>query len=405
MNVIDEAIQHLRQWHSCPSCGAGVTGETCTGCGIELTGEPARLLRVRSEDAARALELRQQALATLVAARPVPVAAAVPVGGAAPLTPTTAGPATPDRRTPVPVRREVATTAPSQPNPVAVFSAVGVGALLAGAVVFASLVPADPAVVRGTLLGVIAASVLAMLALRKRRPVSAAAVAVGTVALCLLVIGLFVRPLAAGDALLVAALSVAGLAAGLGAAGFALRLRPWVSGGVLLAPVAAALAAGALIARSAWWWAALAVVAAIAVAAAGRWAALRWQDGRPGPLPLAAERTLLSLGSAVTLVGLLGLTLQGAVRDSAGAGAVAGGILLLAAGAAALHDPAPDAGWRRTAGVVAVLAAVAAVLGWDLSGLAACAAAGVGWIVLAVASRLPALRDGRLAGVLNGGWV
>ena len=284
----------------------------------------------------------------------------------------------------------------------AVFSAVGVGALVAAALVLAFLVPADPGLVRITLLGVTAASAAATLLLRRRRPVSAAAIAAGTALLCLLVIALFVRWLPPQELLLAAAAAVAGLAVGLGVAGFGLRLRPWVSAAMLLAPISAALAAGGLADRP--WWADVALVAAIAVAAAGRWAARRWQGEQPGGLPFGVERALLGLGAAVALLLAVATTFWLAT-DSDERSPLAAGLMLAIPAAAWLHGTKPDVGWRRVAGMVAVLAPVVLVLGLRGDGLLATAAAGLGWIALALLSSLPALRAGRWSGLLQGGWV
>lgn len=284
----------------------------------------------------------------------------------------------------------------------AVFSAVGVGALVAAALVLAFLVPADPGLVRIALLGVTVASGAATLVLRRRRPVSAAAIAAGTALLCLLVIALFVRWLPPSELLLTAAAAVAGLAVALTAAGFGLRLRPWVSAGILLAPISAALAAWGLVDRL--WWAEAALVAAIALAAAGRRAARRWQGDQPVGLPFPVERALLGLGAAGVLVLAVG-TAFALATDSGEPSPLAAVLMLATAAATWLHGAEPDAGWRRTAGMVAVLAPVVLVLGLRGDGLVATAAAGLGWILLALLSSLPALREGRWSGLLKGGWT
>ncbi|MGC3954374.1 MAG: zinc ribbon domain-containing protein [Propionicimonas sp.] len=411
MGAVDEAIRELRRWQNCPACGHPVRSGRCDGCGLLLAGEPVRLLIQQSEAAARALEQRQRTLAQLVAVSRPAVAGTRPVASPSPVVAGTSRPAPSDRPAlpagaplagPAPAAPPVPQPAPREVNPVAVFSAVGVGALVAAALVLAFLVPADPNLVELILAGVTLASGAATLALHRRRPVSAAAIAVGAALLCLLVIALFVRWLPAQQALLIAAMAVAGLAVGLGAAGFGLRLRPWVSSGILLAPISVALAAWSQL-EDPWWLDGL-LVLAVAVAAAGRWAARRWQGDQPGPLPFPVERALLGLGAAVTLLVAVavGFALATGRPDP---GAPAALLVLAAAGAAWLHGAKPDAGWRRTAGMVAVLAPPALVLGLRADGLAATATAGLGWIALAALSSLPPLRDGRWAGLLKGGWV
>ena len=402
MGVVEQAIRELRNWQDCPACGRRVSGPVCDGCRLPLSGDGARRLIQQSEAAARALELRQRTLHQLLAARPVLVG---PPGAAG--APQPAGSSSAPR--PVgPVAAAAAASASVRPaaevNPVAVFSAVGVGALVAAALVLAFLVPADPRLVQLILLGVTAASAAATLAMHRRRPVSAAAVATGTALLCLLLVVLLVRWLPQRDLLLTAAVLTGALAAGLGWAGFALQLRPWVSAGVLLAPVAMVVATAGFLSHDLPWLADATLLAAVALAAGGRWAARSWQGEEPGPLPFAVERALLSLGAGLALVaGVLLTVALASSRD--GLQPLAGVLMLAAAGAAWLHGVAPDAGWRRVAGAIAVLVPVVAVLAVEGDTLLALAAAGLGWIALAVASGLPSLREGRWAGLLNGGWV
>ena len=417
MGVLDQAIAELRSWHHCPACGRPLRRPVCEACGLPLGGDGARLLREQSEAAAQALEARQRTLAQLMSpgvrtAAQVATRAAVPNPGdsrtptaAAP--PPTSGP--PQRPRPAPPRPVPGLTAkPVAPrpevNPVAVFSAVGVGALVAAALVLAFLVPADRDVVRIVLLGVTAASAGATLAMRRRRPVSAAAIATGTALLCLLVIALFVRGLPADTALPAAAGATAGLAAGLGAAGFRLRLRPWVSAGILLAPLAAALAAFHFLRRCDLWGTVLARVAGLALAAGGRWVARRWQGEGHGRLPFVAERILVGLGSALALA--LAVALLVALALAADEPAPFAALLALAVASAAwVHGAGADSGWRRVAGMVAVLAPLLWVLGLGGSFLLAASSASVGWLVMAALSALPPGRTGRWSGPLKGGWA
>lgn len=400
MGVVDEAIRELRNWRDCPACGRRVTGPVCDGCRLPLAGDDAQRLIQQSEAAARALEERQRTLHQLLAARPALVA---PSGASVPPAPAAADGPSPRPAAAVPAApAPVRTTA--EVNPVAVFSAVGVGALVAAALVLAFLVPADPGLIRLILLGVTAASATATLLIRRRRPVSAAAIATGTALLCLLVIALFVRWLPPDDLLLVAAVMVAGLAAGLGSAGFALRLRPWVSAAMLLAPGAAAVSVGGFLRRDEPLWATTALLAGVALAAAGRRAARRWQGAEPGPLPFPTERALLGLGAGFAL--LLGVMVTWALASARDGDELMAPVLMLTAALAAwLHGTTPDSGWRRVTGVVAVLVPVVLVFALDLDPLLLTAAAGLGWIALAVLSGLPSLRDGRWAGLLKGGWV
>lgn len=404
MSVLDHAIAELRRWHHCPACGRPLHRAACDACGLPLGGDGARLLREQSEAAAQALELRQRTLAQLMspgvgtAAQVATRATVATPGDSRPPAVTAPPPAPrpPQRPRPAPPRPEV--------NPVAVFSAVGVGALVAAALVLAFLVPADPDLVRIVLLGVTATSAGATLAMRRRRPVSAAAVATGTALLCLLVIALFVRGLPADSALLAAACATAGLAAGLGAAGFRLRLRPWVSASILLAPFAAALAAFSFLRHGDLWKTVLALVAAIALAAGGRWVARHWQGDRPGRLPFVAERILVGLGAAVALALAVALTVALALGADASA-PVAALLALAVASAAWVHGASADSGWRRVAGMVAVLAPVLLVLGLDGSSLLAASSASVGWLALAALSVSRPGRSGRWSGPLKGGWV
>lgn len=420
MGVLEQAIVELRRWRDCPACGKPVHNTVCAECGLQLAGEDARLLIWQSEAAARALELRQRTLARLVAHRVPRPAGRVPapaaVSGAAPAPaypaarthpasgPPTAQPVGAQARPIAPPPRPAALPARPEVNPVAVFSAVGVGALVAAALVLAFLVPADPGLIRIVLLGVTIASAAATLVLRRRRPVSAAAIATGTALLCLLVIALFVRWLPPDALLLTAAAAVAGLAVGLGAAGFGLRLRPWVSAGILLAPLAAAMAAWHFLDSSELWGTGIALVVGIALTAIGRWSAHRWRGDQPGELPFAVERVLLGLGAGAALLVAVAVTLT--LATESGDRAPLAAVLMLAAAAAVwLHGTSPDAGWCRIAGAVAVLAPVALVLGLRGDLLLATAAAGLGWMMLAAASALTPLREGAVAGLLKGGWL
>ena len=445
MGVVEQAIRELRNWQDCPACGRRVTGPVCPGCRLPLAGDGARVLIQQSEAAARALELRQRTLYHMLAAGQAPAGAPGTVPGvpaAAPPTPRAqaaagesgrvGGPGfvaastgsaprvpVPDPQAPGapllgnPSSPSTAAGGPStavagpsrvEVNPVAVFSAVGVGALVAAALVLAFLVPADAGLIRLILLGVTAASAAATLVMRRRRPVSAAAIATGTALLCLLLIGLSVEWLQQEDRLLAAGVLVAGLAVGLGSAGFALRLRPWVSAAMLLAPLAAVISAGGFMRRELVWWADAALFAAVALAAAGRWAAGRWQGAEPGPLPFRVERGLLGLGAALTLlVGVVATLVLASLPDPLQPAAP---VLMVAAALAAwLHGTTADSGWRRVAGMAAGLVPVALVFALQLDPLLSTAAAGLGWIVLAAISGLPQLRDGRWAGLLKGGWV
>ena len=321
------------------------------------------------------------------------------IPGVPPAHPSPSPAATPRPAAPVarPPRPEV--------NPVAVFSAVGVGALVAAALVLAFLVPADPGLVRLILVAMTVVSAAATLLLRQRRPVSAAAIATGTTALTLLVIALFVRSLPPDNALLAAAAATGGLALGLGVAGFALRLRPWVSSGILLAPIAAALAAWSFLRdEDALWGVGSFLMIGTALAAIGRWAARRWQGDAEGPLPFVAERQLLALGAALAL--LAGLSVSFALAAQSDTAAPLAAVLVLAGAVSAwLHGTDAESGWRRASGMLTVLAPVAFVLGLGGDGLLACAAAGLGWLVLAGLSAAPQLREGLWSGLLKGGWL
>lgn len=403
MGLVEETIRELRRWRDCPACGRPVSGPACASCGLDVAGDDARLLIQQSEAAARALEQRQQTLARLVAARTAPAGAA----GGPPVAAVVRPAAGEDlRQVPRPISTvpQAARPVRTEVNPVAVFSAVGVGALVAAALVLAFLVPADPNLIQFILLGVTLASAAATLVLRSRRPVSAAAIATGTALLFLLVIVLVVRWLPPDSVLLTAAAAVAGLAVGLGAAGFALRLRPWVSAGIILAPGSAALAAWSFLTRNQLWQAALMLVVGVALAAAGRWAAGRWQGDRPGSLPFPVERALLGFGAALALLAAIALSLALATGYP-GPSPWAALLLAGAATAAWLHGRTPEAGWRRTAGMVAVLAPLALLLGLGRDPLIATAAAGAGWMVLAAASGLRPLRTGAWSGLLKGGWT
>ncbi|MFT3876373.1 MAG: hypothetical protein QM708_08135 [Propioniciclava sp.] len=419
MSVLDEAIAELRRWHHCPACGRPLRRDACDGCGLPLHGEDAVLLRRQSEAAAQALELRQRTLSRMAArtdapARPEEPGLAAklvsqPAGG-----PTPAGSPTP-ADTVLPPAAMATTPAPGPAavvraetragvNPVAIFSAVGVGALVAAALVLAFLVPADPGLVRIILLAVTVTSAAATLVMRRRRPVSAASIATGTALLALLVTSLFVGWLAPETEMLAAALATGGLAAGLGTAGFALRLRPWVSAGILLAPIAAAPAALHFLRLGELWPTALSFVAGVALAAAGRRIARRWQDDRPGPLPFRVERAVVGTGAAFALLLAVAVTLALAL-DAAPGAPFSAGLALAAAGAAWLHGATSGSGWRRIAGMIAVLAPVFGVLGVDGHPLIAAASGSLGWLAMAGLSALPSGEDGRWSGLLKGGWA
>lgn len=393
MGILEQAIGELRRWQHCPGCDRPAHGTRCTGCGLLLADERTQALAQQSEAAARALELRQRMLFDLIASSAPAVTPKATLDPGLVTTPTTTRPPT----APPSTRR-------TEVNAVAVLSRVGVGALLAAALVFAYLVPADPGLVRVVLLGVTAIFAVATLALRVRRPVSAAALATGTALSCLLLVALFVRPLLPEHQLFGAAVGTGGLALGFTTAGLRLRLRPWVSAGILLAPIAALLLAGAVMPWESIWWIDAALISAIALAAGGRWAASRWQRAQPGPMPFTVERVLLGLGAGFTLLCTVGLT----IVVAAGAEShepVAAALMLAAAGAAWVQGTTANSGWRHAAGMIAVLVPLVGVLSMGGPLLLAAPAAGLGWLALVAASGLPALRDGRWSGLLTGGLI
>lgn len=405
-NRFNHVVQELRDLHHCPNCRTEFTGRRCRSCGVDLASDAAWRLADASEAAALALEARQEALTALLATR---VSVQAPASAPAVDPPLTQGPGTtvagPPRSLadPFAAPPAAAATRPGREvNQVAVFSAVGVGALVAAAMVFAWLVPLDPAAVRVVLLGVTGLALAATLWLRHRRPVSAAAIATGVVALGLLDVNLFSG--LGSNRWLLSAAAVGALAIALGAAGLWLRLRPWVSAAVLLAPVAVLLVVPGLgrglLSTEGYWQAAGVLVAAAAVAATGRPAAALWRaDG--DDRPLAVEQGILRFFAAVVLAGVTAMV----VLSLGGRDAWGGLVLVGCAIACLLHSRAGADGWRTAAGVGLTLAAPAAMVGLGVEDASLIAAAWATWLALAALSLVPVLRRrGDLVGLLRGGF-
>jgi hypothetical protein len=227
-----------------------------------------------------------------VPAQPLPVPSAPPVQSAPPVRPAEAAPAaatSPQRPETTPAAAREAAPAPRPSGPgislQPILAGAGAALLAVSAVVFVFFTFGDNLLLRAVVTGIVTATAVTVGALLRRAGLRTTSEAVAALAVVLawvdVELGMQAGLLGQVDPALARATVLAVLAPGFVALGAWLRVRSWVSAGLVSAPVVPVLVAAGLPFSqwSMWWWAlALLLVGVVA------WAAMR-------VAPLAGERS------------------------------------------------------------------------------------------------------------------
>jgi len=461
---VDAALTRLPDTRSCPACGAPLRSTRCDHCRLDLVGPLAFAVDAASREAADALGRRQDALDALRAAQPDaaawagalarPSTAVVPrpagppsphgrphvppVGPPRPAGPTgvprhPASPAGPVRPVapgrplapPVPRVASAHPGAPAHPGPrpapsrdiglQPVLAASGAGLLAVAVVVFVFFTFGDALALRAVATGVVTVLTLAAAVVLRRVGLRSSAEAVAALAVVLALVdaelALQAGLLGGTHPALARAVLLAVVVVVLGVVGDRARVRAWLTGAVVLAPLVPVLAAAAGGTAAAW---SLGLLGAALVSAAAAPVARR--SGARAGSPMRPERTwALVVRSASFPVAVLVALLAPDVPGLPGRGGAALLLLACALVAGVLRVATRERAWLAAVGATATLAA--GLLGAAASPLAVGlvpVGAAVGWLVVAAAStpaatrvlrRGTALHPRSRADVLLGGWV
>ncbi|MBD8079629.1 SCO7613 C-terminal domain-containing membrane protein [Cellulosimicrobium arenosum] len=420
---VETALVRLPDTRRCPGCAELLRSTRCDLCLLDLSGPAAHRIAAASRAAADALAYRQAELDALRASQPEaaaldrrlatgsadearpaqPALAARPPGAQRPVAPRAGaqrpgpppGAPRPGASRPVP-RFPQQPPAPSRPVPSPartvglqpILAGAGAGLLAVAAVVFVFFTFADDLALRALVTGLVTLiTVLAVVALR-RLGLRASAEAVAALAVVLALVdaelALQAGLLSALDPALARAVLLGVLAVGLGVVGDLGRIRLWVTGALVLAPLvplvaAAAAGSGRVAAASS-----LALLASALVTIGARPVVAR--SGPRVGSALVPERGYLRAARhvvvpAAALAALFVPSLPGLPGRSGGAVLV----LAVALTATVLRLATHERFWLATAGAAAALAGGVAVVG--AGGLAAApVVAGLVWFVLVAAS-------------------
>ncbi|RPF23251.1 SCO7613 C-terminal domain-containing membrane protein [Myceligenerans xiligouense] len=295
-----DIAHRLEDTRRCPACGMGLDSPVCRRCGLDLSVARAHDVRRLSLDAAQVLRRRAEVIAEMRTAQAAarnrnlasgrggaavanPPAPAARSGGAAPDTPAAAVPVPP-----APARR----TAPSAPSgpPVKpdrprrgrdislqpILAGAGATLLAVAAVVFVFFTFGDNLALRAVVTGIVtvAAATVAGLLRRGGLRTTSEAVAALAAVLCWVDVELAMQAGLLGglEPPLARAVVLALLAPAFIVVGHRLRVRTWVSAGLVAALAVPPSAAAGMPASawSSWWW-----VAAWVLVAFVAWAAMR----------------------------------------------------------------------------------------------------------------------------------
>ncbi|MGI5188992.1 SCO7613 C-terminal domain-containing membrane protein [Promicromonospora sp. CA-289599] len=364
-NWAGDVVARLTDTTRCPACGEHLASVVCAACGLNVSGREAQevwRLSVAAADSLRdreaALDAMRRAQGTMTsgavgsgtravdgAARPAPAAGTVPRPAPAPAPSVSTGPSAfappspvpPPPRAPAPAQpparpvrsappvpsapsvrqAEVAPPAPRPSGPgislQPILAGAGAALLAVSAVVFVFFTFGDNLLLRAVVTGIVTATAVTVGALLRRAGLRTTSEAVAALAVVLawvdVELGMQAGLLGQVDPALARAAVLAVLAPGFVALGAWLRVRSWVSAGLVSAPVVPVLVAAGLPFSpwSMWWWAlALLLVGVVA------WAAMRVapQAGERSGTRLVAEtwvlRVVRAAGPPLALLAALG---------------------------------------------------------------------------------------------------